>query len=465
MKILPLVMALLLPLPALAHTTAWRESRNGTVDFWMQSGDESRIYLEHFVVAPGRLQKRIDHRSYDHVSAADAAFRELTGGYSASRPASLAARAAFATEVKDESIWPTRSEWNSDWENKYSAWVRDNLDANFMVKYQIATDCADVAVAIRWIFARINGLPALDHLMGTGELFGNESMRQEWQSLPAGGDWVTDLRFRAALSYVLDNTYTHSIMTDFYPVKIDAEGVAAGTDMLHLYSDTTGHTEVIRWAGQGQPNAIQMVASDVPKKVRVLNDYGIQDWGYPPVKGRDGLFRFLWPVRGGQGWVLQDPTRMPLYSLEQYDPNFSNGYDNFTDALIARVVPHFSFDARAALRAHTDDLWNRLQARVKVVTDGYAHCSQSPCVEGTPDWEAWSTPSRDAAIQRMVGSVEGIYGNSACTYQCQSELDSRRSGVLTQLDRAYTLGDAITAWDQATFSSDPNDTINRRWGW
>ena len=93
------------------------------------------------------------------------------------------------------SIWATAQEWNQDWENRYSQWVQNNRDPAFLSNHQIRTDCADVAIAYRWIFARINGLPAANTLAGTGRLITNESMNPAWTGLSTNQDWTRDQLF------------------------------------------------------------------------------------------------------------------------------------------------------------------------------------------------------------------------------------------------------------------------------
>jgi hypothetical protein len=455
------LLALSLPLTAHAETTRWQQSRDGSSSAWIMHAQEGRIYLDHLELAKGKLQELVERKSYDTRALAEREFDRLTAGYAGKSPA---IQSGEVTELTGDQIWATTNEWSTDWENKYSAWVRDSVDTHFMETYGIATDCAEVAVSLRWIFARINGLPAANHLMGTGELFGNESMRAQWSALPTGPDWSTDARFRAALDYVLTHIFTHTIMTDFYPVGINSVSVAPGTAMLHLYSAESGHTEMFHWVGNGRPNAIEMFASTVPRAVRELPDYGIQDWGHPPTDGLEGIFRFRWPVSVNGKRDLLASASMPWYSLEQYDPHFSDGFNTFTDAVIKKAVPNFNFDAKLALRAQTADLTQKLLARVKIVQDGYDVCSKIRCMEGTPEWEAWSTPSRDAAAARMIAAAEMIYSDHQCNSACRRELDSHRNDKLLSLGGSYTLGNALQAWDNQQYSSDPNDSLNARWG-
>jgi hypothetical protein len=467
MRTLLFLLAFLIPSFSNAQEALkWRELRDGSVDFWVMHSEEGLIYIEQFQRLSNRLQTRVASHAYSSQAKAEAAFKHFTVGYSTVRPAE-ALRRGPVTEVPGQDIWTTQNAWSLDWEQKFADWVQSSTGKDFFQTYKVATDCADVAISLRWIFARMNGLPAGDQLVGTGLLFTNESMRDEWKDLPAAANWYEDKRFLAALDYVLVNTFTHTMMGDLYPTEITPTGIRSGTILLHLYNGQTGHTEVVHLVGPDQPNAITMMASDVPRDVRELHEYGIQDWGYQPVVGRDGFLHFRWVEKQNDGSLqLRDPAKMPLYSLEQYDPHFVDGFDNFTDAVIHKAVPDFSLDPNAALGARTSELLDRLGQRVKIVEDGFAACSVAPgCAEGSPGWESWSTPSRDDAIGRLNKVIWGLYLQNNCDYNCKYQLDNHRDDKLTAINgKDYLLSDALNAWWDKTYSSDPNQTIPVRWG-
>lgn len=468
MRISHLLFVLFL-IPSFSHAAEqvrWKQSRGGGISFWVMHSEEGVTYLERFEQARGGLQRRKESHAFASAAPARKAFQALSAGYHTGLPLGPAKRFPI-TEAPGESVWTAQNSWTADWESRFSDWVRDEVDSHFFEKYHVATDCADVPISLRWIFARINSLPAADQLTGTGVLFTNESMLEEWKSLPSGGNWFEDQRFLAALNYVLNNTFTHTLMKDLYPTEITPAGLRSGTILLHLYSEETGHTEFVRLTGASQPGAITMLASDVPRVVRELHEYGIQDWGYPPQVGHDGFLHFRWPEKASDGrWQLLAPEKMPFYSLEQYDPHFSDGSANFTDAVIRRAVPDFVSDPATALHARVGELLQRLRQRVKVVEDGFAYCSANGCPEGSPAWETWSTPSRDAALLRLNLVVWGLYQQDNCDWYCKRQLDDLRETELTRIaTRPYTLADALSAWLHKKFVSDPNQPIPARWGW
>lgn len=145
------------------------------------------------------------------------------------------------TEVPGTTLWKVENQWSTEWENKYAQWVRENVGPDFFQRYKISTDCADIAFAFRWIFARNNALPAANKLPGSSSMFTHESLKQEWAKLPTDSEWSKDKRFLAALNYLMRMVYTHSLMDDSYPIKISKETFIEGTHHLSIY-EHSGHT-------------------------------------------------------------------------------------------------------------------------------------------------------------------------------------------------------------------------------
>ncbi|MDP2968857.1 MAG: hypothetical protein Q8P64_06590, partial [Deltaproteobacteria bacterium] len=50
--------------------------------------------------------------------------------------------------------------WTAEEESNFARWVEANLTEDFFIRHNIPVDCADVPYAVRWIYARIAGLPA-----------------------------------------------------------------------------------------------------------------------------------------------------------------------------------------------------------------------------------------------------------------------------------------------------------------
>jgi hypothetical protein len=441
----------------------WKRTGSNQLEIVVLHGDGAVFHLERFQVANEGWQDRVSHRSFSNLDMAQTEFQRITKDFqSGPLPATLLKQDIGSSRGK---IWESRRSWDQNWEVKFGQWMSETASATFLTKYKVATDCADAALAFRWIFSRIHGLPAAAFLGGSGSLFSNHSLRRDWENLPTHRQWHRDQRFLTALNYLMENAYTHSLMKDLYPVKIDQWGVSPGTVFLHLYSEESGHTEIFHRVGRDVPGAIRVLASTVPRRVQDLSEYAVMDWGDYPQKSRSGLFRFRWPVVNGDRVSMLPPDRMPMFSEEQYSAGFGIGYEHFIDAVIKKTIRNYNPDHRSMLRSRAIEINDRLRQRVRIVNDGSAFCAANDCSEGSPGWEAWSTPSRDSAIQRVIGDAMEIYDSDDCPSACQQELDSRYGQLITTVNgKAVSLGSAIEAIQEGRISSDPRDNPASRWG-
>lgn len=456
------------PTHAESKNIRWKELPNNEIQFWIFHQEKGLYFVDEFKKAPNRFQEKIKSISFKDIDKALEAYEKIKAISSATAPLKLRTDPEFYTEITGSVVWETKYQWNESWEIKFKDWLEANADSNFLKRYGIATDCADVAFAFRWIFSRISGLPAGNHLMGSNQIFTNESMLVGWKYLPTNSLWYRDQRFLAALNYVLNNTYTHSLMGDAYPIAINKNSLNGGSFFLNLYDSETGHTQFIPSVilDPSHPEPIRILASTVPKAVRDLEEYGFQGYGDTPNEGVTGFIRFRWPVKTSSGWALERAERMPNYSLEQFSSDFMNGYDDVAIAAIYRMMPNWSPDYKKALKSRVELLIRRFQSRVKVVTDGYNYCStHGGCREGSSSWEIWSTPSRDLALENLGINVTDLYWNSSCDVSCKNELSSKLGTVITTVNgRRISLGDAMIIWENEEYSSNPNDSIPARWG-
>lgn len=450
-----------------SEAVRWRSLPDGTLTFWVMHTESGVYELDRFEKKPGLYQDLREHQSFADSTKAKSRFEELTLGFTPGRPPLLLLQTGKKSRVLDGEIWPVTQAWDWAWEQKFAAWVADETDASFFRNYGISTDCADAAYAFRWIFARMNGLPAANHLSVSEDLFTSETLLPQWAALPTAVNWHEDARFRAALEYLLRNTYTHSLMEDLYPVKISREATLPGTIFIHLYNSETGHTEWLHSIkSSNHPSPLRVLASNVPREVRELAEYGMLDWGAPPTENLSGLLRFRWAVKSNGAWSVAAAHEMPFYSLEQYDPKFVQGFDSFVAAVTKKIIPDWKPDSAAVMREKVKLLKERLTARVKIVEDGFDFClNQRGCPEGSASWETWSTPSRDAAVGRLVGEIESLYDDGMCSPGCKAALDDAGKATLTNIRGApYTIGHALDVWTEKKYKSDPNLPIPERWG-
>lgn len=359
--------------------------------------------------------------------------------------------------LTQSTLWTVTEQWNWDWELRYTEWVKATIDRAFWTRYGIATDCADVALSARWIFARIHGLPAANHLI-TGHWFTYRSVKPEWETLPTAPEWYNDQKFMAALDYLLSQAFTHSLLEDSYPVAINAQALLPGGYHLHIFDDT-GHTQFISLVGT-QPDQVPMVTlnSTVPREVRDLAEHVFFD---REAKSPDwGFMRMRWPVWIDDVVQLVEPQNMPFYSEEQFDPNFiQGGRSDFWEEVFYRLNPQA--DLNMLTERSLVQVRELFLARIPVVEKGWQICSQTPCLQGTLEWEAWSTPSRDQRIANAIGVFAALIDRTGSSSRIYRLLHTT---TLTYDRDNYDLYELIRIWDEQAYSSDPNDEIGRRWG-
>jgi len=363
-----------------------------------------------------------------------------------------------STENSNQKVWQDTNEWSSAWEKKYSQWFKDNVTKDFFVKYEIATDCADAAIAFRWIFSRINSLPAGQTLAGTDTLFTNRSFKNKWKKLRRSSVWYKDRVFMASLRYLVSNTYTHSLKRDSYPVAITPEHLSEGAYRL-TFSGRSGHTVLIhRQNVNGVP--LSSLNSTVPKKVRSLSE-SIFIPNRIETRKEGGLVKHLWIVKKSGRLVKVRPRDMPGYSLEQYDSEF--GKDNFSVAVLYRIDPNFNpVKVYENLYESTVDF---VKARVSVVAEGNAFCKANDCSPGTQNYEDWSTPSRDKQLKEKMKKERSLYYSFLAI---SDELGSIRSNKIIEknieiLGEKYSYKFLKEIWEKKYYNSDPRASLGQRW--
>ncbi|MES2856969.1 MAG: hypothetical protein V4692_13965, partial [Bdellovibrionota bacterium] len=348
--------------------------------------EDGNVVLQGFQMATDGWQDPVWREAYPTEMQASARLKQIGARWFANRTQLLELPRVATSTVAENPLWKVTQAWSWEWEQKYADWVTENADPQFFVKYGIATDCADVAFSLRWIFARIHGLPAAVRLAGTGAMVTQDTIRNDWLKYPQNETWFLDRRFLKAIDYVMSNTYTHTLEPDSYPIAITQQTLLPGTHYL-MISGRSGHTLFVHrtYHGQNSHLPIRMMASTVPRSVRSLyeQDFWMSD---QPVRKMGGFLRFRWPVRAENGTTtIVSRERMSFYSLEQYEPAIMNGETSFAMALLKRLDPGFS--PTTWIRAAIKDLGDQIDSRKKVVEDGFAICSVKSCAPGTAEYE------------------------------------------------------------------------------
>ncbi len=368
-------------------------------------------------------------------------------------------RTYIHTEIKSQSIWEVKNNWSLEWENSYAKWIKEEFNENFFIKYNLPTDCADVAFALRWIFARNNNLPAANTLAGSHIIFSQDSVKAEWLNLPKSKLWHEDKMFLAALNYLMLHAYTGTLNIDGYPIELNRDSFLEGT--IHLDG---GHTMIISKIDYSNKLSapIYKLSSTVPAQVRTLQKEIMIDQEIT-FKDNGGLFRMRWPMLENGNWKLKAKREMPLYSLEQYSKEFLGDETSFTLALIDRLG--INFIPKKIVNEAIKTIKSNLKERISIVEDAYNFCKNNNCEEGTLNYEEYSTPTRDKRIRTKFRSL------SKLTRQFTSFDKEIKSYLIKKLKTESFTVNGITKsifkyrilFEKLLLSYEPKDSIDKRW--
>ena len=344
--------------------------------------------------------------------------------------------------------------WTIKEERQFEKWVEENITEDFFIRYRIPTDCADAVYAIRWIYTRINHLPAAATTK-EGKLIGHWST--DWKHLPTHPEWDQDERFRAALLYLLPKTWTGTLPLDTYPVRISPDSITPGT----LFLMTESHTGVIGkiFFDGSTAHPLQTWESALPVKVQKLSSkYFFM--GTPQIKNGSGLVKFRWPVSENGEWKYLPAKEHPFYSEEQYASGFCKGYADFVEAVARRIDPvnYAPMEKLVKVMGTTTRL---LKERVPIVLEAYQGCLNGGCPEGSEWWELHTTAGRDETIVLLMDHLSQIIESNHLNRETVKkmmeaipiEISKNRSITFYQIFQSYL-------W----LSPDPEDSIEARWG-
>ena len=344
--------------------------------------------------------------------------------------------------------------WTVEEEHRFGKWVDETMTEDFFIRSKIPTDCADAVYAIRWIYARINHLPAAA-TTNDGRLVGHWST--DWKHLPTHPEWDRDERFRAVLLYLFPRTWTGTLPLDTYPVRISPDSVTPGT----LFLVTESHTGIIGHVSLdgSQAHPIQTWESALPVKVKKLSlRYFFS--GKPESKARSGIVKFRWPVSENGEWKYLSADEHPFCSEEQYTPMFHKGYADFVEAVGRRIDPT-NYPSMEKMDRIMGTVTRLLRERVPIVQEGYRQCRNGGCPEASELWEIHSTPGRDEMIVSLMNHLSQIIESDHLDKRMIKEMmeavridiSENRSVTLYQLYQNHL-------W----FSPHPEDSIEARWG-
>lgn len=425
--------------------------------------DEEGIKVKHYSQEKGDYQDLISVQSFKSFVEARSFINTHYPNYKSDAALKRWPVDTSVSDRRNSNIWPAKYVWTDEWENRYADWLKSEIAADFYMKYNFSTDCADALIGFRWIFSRIYSLPAANTVSDTGSLFGNFSMRKQWENLPTSSNWYDDQLFLAALNYVMDMTSTRTIMNiDGFHVGITKKGMRAGTFIVSQ-TNGSGHIRTITENYFDEPGVMPLFthSSTAPREVRPLYRETFIDQAWP-IRGTREIMAFRWPVARGNSWSLMDKASDPRYSAEQF--NQQSQYYSFVQFVLSRIKP--SFNPYGLVETGITDLTNYTTIRIKIVRDGYEYCSSHNCAPGTQAYEDWSTPNRDSKYLTKFLEMEDLIKtfDPANPGLYQSWINSLNDTVIDVEGYNLSLAQIKVLLEKKKMSFNPSDPILKRWG-
>ncbi len=364
--------------------------------------------------------------------------------------------------VANAQMWTTKNNWNESWEKQYEFWILNDVKDNIFITGNIATDCADAVIALRLIFSREHQLPFYFNL-SDGKVATNLS-KTEFGTSDLSLKWFDDIRFKKFLKDVLTKSSSKTLLHNSYSVGINNKSLRAGAFFIHDYENSR-HVEIVSkvdWSGRSQ--VLTMMSSTVPAEVRTLRTYPFYYSTYPNIN-KSGFMKFKWAYETNDQQKIVQLDKMPDYSNEQYE--MKSNYKSFDAAISFKIL---GYEIKNDVKIHElfEALLLKINQRVLLVNQGYEACRVSKCAEGSDRYYDYSTPSRDGSIgytvlliDQIINSeiADGSYEAVSAIYQTYLSMDVKISN-----NQSLRLYDILSLWKSGQYSSNPNDSIQKRWG-
>lgn len=447
---------------ATAHET-WVKTDSNVRHFVTLDDDDAKIQVKIYHQKFGDYQDKISTHPFNNLKEAKKFIEE---NYSHFIPVEKLETWPVDTtddEKKNKAIWIATNSWSDYWEQRYADWLKTEVTEDFYTRYNIPTDCADAVIGYRWIFARIHSLPAANTVSDTGSLFGQFSMRKQWERLPTSLNWYEDELFLAALNYVMDMTSTRTIMNiDGFRVAITQKGLQAGTFIVSQ-TNGSGHLRTItqNYFDDLTSLPIFTFSSTTPREIRPLYKEAFVDQAWP-IRGVREIMAFRWPVLNRNTWMLNPKTYDPRFSEEQFDLPLE--YVSFIQFVLGRV--HKDYDPNSLVKTGINDLINYTHIRIQIVRDGYEYCRTRDCSPGTQAYDDWSTPNRDSKFLIKFSEVEDLVKafDPMSPGLLASWLNALDSNIINVEGNDLSLAQIRSLFEKKLPSYHPSDSILKRWG-
>lgn len=444
-------------------------------ELWVNSQPDSRHYLtldqeevikvKHYHQTKGDYQDLLSTKNFSSKNEAQSYIQNYYPEYKKIKSLPSWPVSTAFSDKRNSNLWPARNQWSESWEWEYAQWLKREIQDDFFMRTNIATDCADALIGYRWIFARIHSLPVANIVSDTGALFGHFSMRRQWENLPTATNWYDDQLFLTALNYAMDMTSTRTIMAnDGFHVAITKKGLQSGAFIVSQ-TNGTGHIRTITQNFFDEPAELPLYtySSTAPREVRALYREAFIDQAWPQ-RGTREIMAFRWPIVSGNSWILMRKESDPRYSNEQFSTALQAKFPSFIQFVLSRVKENYNPFTLVA--TGIDDLTNYTNIRIKIVRDGFSYCQNHNCAPGTQAYEDWSTPNRDYKYLLKFSEIEDLVKAFDPMYPGLYEHwnSSLASTFLDIEGYNLSLEKLRSLFLKKLTSYDPRDSVLKRWG-
>ena len=262
-------------------------------------------------------------------------------------------------------------------------------------------------------------------------------------------------RHRQSLLSVLSETSTRTLPLDTYPIRITTQSLSAGAIFIG-----DGHAGLVgRIVLDGSTySPVQTWEATLPRKVQQLRQKSYFA-SVTDIDAGNGLVRFRWPMFAAGHWQYLPNRDHPFYSLEQYSQDFSYAEEVFDQAVARRIDPK-QYEPAMRARLIIDSIYRYLLMRVPIVQEGFNHCRQKKCPEGSYLWEVYSTPSRDEMINFEIFHLQKLIKDNKLDEDALAKTMEERV-IPIAVGQTVTLKYVVQNHDW--LSHDPDDSIKARW--
>lgn len=370
----------------------------------------------------------------------------------------------FRAPPAQAAVWKSTAIWNDAAEVRYSDWIKNSFTERFFLEgdwAQIETDCADAVYGSRMIFSYLNGLPFA--LSATEIKVTNSS--KDFDSITNPVD-----RVRAFLAYVNNRTWTGTLSKHTYPVAITRQAIVPGVIWLK-----PGHVETVR--NVRDSGAVELRGSWLPAAIRQM--ITVTQLGNVPRKAVYGFRRWVWPqnllkpISEQPGFNNLQQTMIEPMRVEKTPDNTADEPVRKPSALETYYdVSNFESAVQGALAITPETRVERadrlgsdycalVKSRSQVVRAGYDFSQSAHRCMTEKEYYAYSTPSRDSNLRRVVIGLGLEFGNNLNEVRQMLERCEPVSISETESVKPFEFFRHLLMLD---YSSNPHETPAARFG-